>query len=216
MLHDFIYYSDDPVLPATTCNDLITKFEDSPYKHAGITGVPSENEQVVKPLDEVKQSTDIHITSTPGFEEEDKVCRKHLFEEIKHYQSLIEAKVPVYFTLNEKMRYMGFNMQRTNPGEFYHWHCDEDQLHNKWARSITYIFYLNDIHNDGYTEFYNGLKIQPKQGHCLIFPATWSFVHRGYPPKDETKYIITGWLYSHGMTAAVTDPVGRTRPHYED
>ena len=169
-----------------------------------------------KPMDEVKKSTDVHITSTPGFEEEDKICRKHLFDQIKHYQSLIEAKVPVYFPLNQYIKYMGFNMQRTNPGEFYHWHCDEDVLNNKWARSITYIFYLNDIHNDGYTEFYNGLKIQPKQGHCLIFPATWSFVHRGYPPKNETKYIITGWLYAHGMTTAVTDPAGRTRPHYED
>lgn len=211
MLHDFIYYSDDPVLPASTCKDLISKFEQCPHKRSGITG-SSENEL----MDEVKKSTDIHITSTPGFEEEDKVCRKHLFDQIKHYQSLIEAKIPIYFPLNQGVKYMGFNMQRTNPGEFYHWHCDEDVLNNKWARSITYIFYLNDIHNDGYTEFYNGLKIQPKQGHCLIFPATWSFVHRGYPPKDETKYIITGWLYSHGMTAAVTDPVGRTRPHYED
>jgi len=211
MLHDFIYYSDDSVLPASTCKDLISKFEQCPHKHSGVTG-SSENELI----DEVKKSTDIHITSTPGFEEENKVCRKHLFDQIKHYQSLIEAKIPIYFPLNQGVKYMGFNMQRTNPGEYYHWHCDEDVLNDKWARSITYIFYLNDIHNDGYTEFYNGLKIQPKQGHCLIFPATWSFVHRGYPPKDETKYIITGWLYSHGMTAAVTDPVGRTRPHYED
>ena len=215
MLHDFIYYSDDPVLPATTCKNLINKFEHSPHKRAGITG--SSHEQLMeKPKDGIKKSTDIHITSTPGFEEENKVCRKHLFDQVKHYQSLIEAKIPIYFPLNQGVKYMGFNMQRTNPGEYYHWHCDEDVLNNKWARSITYIFYLNDIHNDGYTEFYNGLKIQPKQGHCLIFPATWSFVHRGYPPKDETKYIITGWLYSHGMTAAVSDPAGRTRPHYED
>ena len=213
MLHDFIYYSDDPVLPATTCKNLISKFELSPYKHAGITG--HTDEKVIKPMDEIKKSTDIHITSTKGFEEEDKVCRKHLFEEIKHYQSLIMERTPVYFTLNENMRYMGFNMQRTNPGEFYHWHCDEDAMQRKWVRSITYIFYLNDIHNDGYTEFYNGLKIQPKQGHCLIFPATWSFVHRGYPPKDETKYIITGWIYSQ-MVTAVTDVAGITRPHYED
>ena len=213
MLHDFIYYSDDPVLPASTCNNLISKFEDSPYKHAGITG--TNDDKVIKPMDEIKKSTDIHITSTKGFEEEDKVCRKHLFEEIKHYQSLIEAKVPVYFSINENMRYMGFNMQRTDPGDFYHWHSDEDAMQRKWVRSITYIFYLNDIHNDGYTEFYNGLKIQPKQGHCLIFPATWSFVHRGYPPKDETKYIITGWIYSQ-MVTAVTDVAGRTRPHYED
>ena len=210
MLHDFIYYSDDPVLPATTCKNLISKFELSPYKHAGITG--HTDEKVIKPMDEIKKSTDIHITSTKGFEEEDKVCRKHLFDQIKHYQSLIEAKVPVYFSINENMRYMGFNMQRTNPGEFYHWHCDEDAMQRKWVRSITYIFYLNDIHNDGYTEFYNGLKIQPKQGHCLIFPATWSFVHRGYPPKDETKYIITGWIYSQ-MVTAVTNVAGLSLIH---
>ena len=214
MLNDFIYYSDDPVLPATVCNNLISKFEYCPHKRSGITG-SGQDELMEKPMDEVKKSTDVHITSTPGFEEEDKICRKHLFDQIKHYQSLIEAKVPVYFPLNQYIKYMGFNMQRTNPGEYYHWHCDEDLLNNKWARSITYIFYLNDIHNDGYTEFYNGLKIQPKQGHCLIFPATWSFVHRGYPPKDETKYIITGWIYSQ-MVTAVTDVAGRTRPHYED
>ena len=214
MLNDFIYYSDDPVLPATVCNNLISKFEYCPHKRSGITG-SGQDELMEKPMDEVKKSTDVHITSTPGFEEEDKVCRKHLFEEIKHYQSLIEAKVPVYFSINENMRYMGFNMQRTDPGDFYHWHSDEDAMQRKWVRSITYIFYLNDIHNDGYTEFYNGLKIQPKQGHCLIFPATWSFVHRGYPPKDETKYIITGWIYSQ-MVTAVTDVAGRTRPHYED
>ena len=214
MLNDFIYYSDDPVIPATVCKNLITKFEYCPHKRSGITG-SGQDELMEKPMDEVKKSTDVHITSTPGFEEEDKICRKHLFDQIKHYQSLIEAKVPVYFPLNQYIKYMGFNMQRTNPGEFYHWHCDEDVLNNKWARSITYIFYLNDIHNDGYTEFYNGLKIQPKQGHCLIFPATWSFVHRGYPPKDETKYIITGWIYSQ-MVTAVTDVAGITRPHYED
>ena len=133
MLHDFIYYSDDPVLPASTCNNLISKFEDSPYKHAGITG--TNDDKVIKPMDEIKKSTDIHITSTKGFEEEDKVCRKHLFEEIKHYQSLIEAKVPVYFSINENMRYMGFNMQRTDPGDFYHWHSDEDAMQRKWVRS---------------------------------------------------------------------------------
>ena len=156
MLHDFIYYSDHPVLPATTCKNLINKFEYSSHKRAGITG-SGHDDKVVKPMDEIKKSTDLHITSTPGFEVEDGVCRKHLFDQVRHYQSLIEAKVPVYFTLNENMRYMGFNMQRTNPGEFYHWHCDEDYLQNKWSRSITYIFYLNDIHNDGYTEFYLSL-----------------------------------------------------------
>ena len=29
-----------------------------------------------------------------------------------------------------------------------------------------------------------------------MFPALWPWVHRGFPPKSEVKYICTGWLYS--------------------
>ena len=47
---------------------------------------------------------------------------------------------------------------------------------------------------DRYTEFYTGLKIKPEVGKILMFPALWPWVHRGYPPKSETKYICTGWI----------------------
>ena len=62
------------------------------------------------------------------------------------------------------------------------------------SRILTIIWYLNDINEDGYTEFYTGLKIQPEMGKILMFPALWPWVHRGYPPKYETKYICTGWI----------------------
>ena len=53
---------------------------------------------------------------------------------------------------------------------------------------------------DGYTEFKNGIKIQPEQGKLLIFPAVWSYIHRGFPPKTETKYICTGWIHTEITT----------------
>ena len=62
-------------------------------------------------------------------------------------------------------------------------------------RLVTFIWYLNDIIEDGYTEFEFGLKVQPRVGKILLFPATWQYLHRGYPPKSETKYLCTGWLY---------------------
>jgi len=62
-------------------------------------------------------------------------------------------------------------------------------------RVLTFIWYLNDIEEDGYTEFMDGTKVQPKTGRFCLFPATWEYHHRGYPPKSQTKYICTGWLH---------------------
>ena len=37
-------------------------------------------------------------------------------------------------------------------------------------------------------------ELKPEAGKMMIFPALWPWMHRGYPPKTETKYIVTGWL----------------------
>ena len=34
-------------------------------------------------------------------------------------------------------------------------------------------------------------------GKLLIFPATWTYMHRGNVPISEDKYIVTGWLYGN-------------------
>ena len=55
--------------------------------------------------------------------------------------------------------------------------------------------YLNDVENDGETEFLHyGLKIKPESGKTIIWPAEWTHAHAGEILKVETKYIITGWL----------------------
>jgi hypothetical protein len=44
------------------------------------------------------------------------------------------------------------------------------------------------------------MEIQPEQGTLLIFPAVWSYIHREFPPKTETKYICTGWIHTEITT----------------
>ena len=83
----------------------------------------------------------------------------------------------------------GYQIQETKPGGFYTWHHDQIG-----SRTLTFIWYLNNIVEDGYTEFNTGLKIQPEMGKIVIFPGLWPWVHRGYPPKSENKYICTGWI----------------------
>jgi hypothetical protein len=54
--------------------------------------------------------------------------------------------------------------------------------------------YLNDINDGGETEFlYQNIKIKPKKGLTLIFPADWTFTHRGIASSTEEKFIVTGW-----------------------
>ncbi len=55
--------------------------------------------------------------------------------------------------------------------------------------------YLNDIKEGGETEwYYQKLKVKPKKGLTVIWPADWTFTHRGITAKKEHKYIITGWI----------------------
>lgn len=92
-----------------------------------------------------------------------------------------------------------FKIQRTEPGEgFLSWH------HERWIgapdamnRFLVYTIYLNDIKEGGETEFlYQKTSISPRKGTLSLFPAEYTHVHRGNTPKNETKYILTGW-YEH-------------------
>ena len=94
----------------------------------------------------------------------------------------------------------GYQIQKTSPNSGYTWHDDFDPSYDNTSsagiRVLSFIWYLNDVSEGGYTEFIDGTKIQPERGKFLIFPSTWNFIHRGFPPKKESKYIITGWLHS--------------------
>ena len=61
-------------------------------------------------------------------------------------------------------------------------------------REFVLITYLNDVPAGGETEFlYQGIRIQPKKGTTIIFPAAYTHMHRGNPPLGCTKYIATTW-----------------------
>ena len=42
------------------------------------------------------------------------------------------------------------------------------------------------------------IKVKPEKGLTLIWPADWTFTHRGVPSSTETKYIVTGWFNYFG------------------
>lgn len=87
-----------------------------------------------------------------------------------------------------------FKIQKTNLQEGYHiWHyesCNREVCN----RLLTWMLYLNDVEEGGETEFlYQSMRVKPKQGTLLIWPAAFTHTHRGNPPLSNPKYIVTGW-----------------------
>lgn len=88
-----------------------------------------------------------------------------------------------------------YKLQKTERAGGYHvWHAESD-CRNHSARLATYILYLNDVEVGGETEFlYLSKRVPAKKGTLVIFPSNYPWAHRGNPPLDGTKYIMTGWI----------------------
>ena len=187
----FIFVADNIVTPEQ-CNEIIDRFEkDRKHQHQGVTagGVDIS----------VKDSIDLMPDMNP--------------EEWKDIEELFHKKISLMLDLYvthlrnaglltsfnnsavylvppnlESMMDTGYQIQRTSPGKGYIWHNDAAS-----HRLLTFILYLNDV-EEGWTQFYTGDQVSPSLGRGVIFPATWTYYHQGYPPK-QTKYIMTGWLH---------------------
>jgi len=90
-----------------------------------------------------------------------------------------------------------FNMkiQKTEVGGGYHiWHYETSDV-KCTDRVLNFMIYLNDIDEGGETEFlYQSRRVKPKTGRVVIFPTNFTHTHRGNPPLEDAKYVITGWL----------------------
>lgn len=102
------------------------------------------------------------------------------------------------FTILGKMsqhKVIDMKLQRTLPGQGYHiWHAEActRELSN---RILAFIVYLNDVEEGGETEFlYQRRRVKPTKGTCVLWPASFTHVHRGNPPLSNEKYVLTGWV----------------------
>jgi len=187
---EFVYECDD-VFPVDFCNRVIDKFEKSNLKFIGTTGIG---------INSKKKSTDLRIYDEPEWAEEEKYFNDTIQKAMKKYETFL-LKMDVDGEVKETMSQMLMNshihppqIQRTKPGEYYHWH--HDQNYPPHWKLFTYIIYLNDVEEDsgGTTEFSCGKTIQPKVGKIVFFPCTWTYFHRGKTLEKGVKYIATNGL----------------------
>ena len=139
--------------------------------------------------EEVKKSSDIDISQTPYANE--------YFYELQNVLEMYMEEYPWANKLSPFTILEGTNIQRYLPGEgFYNWHCErEGVVPLIQDRHLVFMTYLNDVEDAGETEFFHQqFKVKPSKGLTIIWPADWTFIHRGITSPTETKYIVTGWF----------------------
>lgn len=170
-------------LPAATCEDMIQRFEAVKDEQC-----PGRIGQLAHKDPSIKKSTDLVISGKPHWKDIDQALFRSLGIAIKEFRETF-----AYF--KGPFKDMGYAIQRTNPGEHYHWHIDGGS-HEFSQRQLVAIWYLNDVQGPGgETEFlFQDVKIRPEQGKLVLFPPFWTHEHRGVTLRKGVKYIATTWV----------------------
>lgn len=92
--------------------------------------------------------------------------------------------------------YTSLKIQKTLPTEGYHvWHVEHGPGMDNERRGLVFSIYLNDVKKGGETEFlHQSVRVKPKKGRIVIWPASFPYLHRGNPPLSGEKYILTSWM----------------------
>jgi hypothetical protein len=181
-LNNFIvgYYDNDK----TWCDSLIEYFNRSNDKDIGRIS----NGIIDK---EVKDSTDLPLPKDKFIE----IYNEPLTKVITKYKEKYPAcQQTDYWGIVEQT-----NIQHYSPKQgYFKWHSERTTSKSPDVyRKFAYISYLNDVNDGGETEFlHQRIKIKPEKGLTLIWPADWTFMHRGISSPTQEKYIATGW-YSY-------------------
>ena len=165
------------------CNDIIKRFENSKSEHyQGRVGQNFTKEE------NVKRSTDMVISGKDNWKDVDEL----FFTSLSKALSSIKKEFRFF---NGPFKDVGYAIQRTDPGEYYHWHIDGGS-HQFSDRQLVAIWYLNDVGGPGgETEFINqNVKIKPEVGKLILFPPFWTHEHRGVKLQKGIKYIATTWI----------------------
>tara|TARA_R110000744_G_scaffold26071_2_gene64338 strand:+ start:3459 stop:4046 length:588 start_codon:yes stop_codon:yes gene_type:complete len=125
----------------------------------------------------------------------DKIEYNKLFADclIEAYNMYLESYTVALHAMGD-ITFRGFKFQTTPiGGGFHNWHY-ENASKMSLDRMLVWSLFLNDVEEGGELEFiYSAMRIKPKKGTLVLFPAYFTHTHRGNPPISNTKHIGTGW-----------------------
>jgi Rps23 Pro-64 3,4-dihydroxylase Tpa1-like proline 4-hydroxylase len=136
----------------------------------------------------IKKTTDLVVSGKPHWKDIDQALFRSIGQAILEFREAFP-----YF--KGPFKDVGYNLQRYNPGEHYHWHIDGGS-HDFSQRQLVALWYLNDVPGPGgETEFlFQDVKVKPEQGKLVLFPPFWTHEHRAVTLQKGVKYIATTWV----------------------
>ena len=175
----------DKALSSNECNILISQFEKHPTKKEG-----KIFQNGVRTIDkDVKDSFEI---DSPSFSEPT-VITSIISTSLNKCMDRYRKK---YSMLNNYMgRYKAndvytFKKFEGNDGGYKCWHHEHGANDIMSKRVFVWGFYLNNAPG---TEFMFYPNVSGKEGRCVIFPASFNYMHRSAPNKG-IKYYVSGWI----------------------
>lgn len=171
-------------LPVELCRNMIHRFEaNTEQQYVGRIGQNQSEEN------SIKKTTDLRISGRADWQDVDKALMQSL---AKHFNEIGQA-FP-FFAVNS-FKDLGYNMQRYQPGEYYHWHVDGGPGEFS-QRQLVAIWYLNNVEGPGgETEFaLQEVSVKPEEGKLVLFPPFWTHIHRAVTMEQGVKYIATTWV----------------------
>jgi hypothetical protein len=183
-------------IPSILCKEIIALFESEEDRYDGITASGMNKD--------IKDTTDFVIPKNDKkWQDIYYFLNKELGIKLKEYLKLLNKKEYsskdheyIFFNGQNLFNY-NFMIQKYEKQKGKYIYHDDFDSRNTNFRVVTYLWYLNIVDVGGETEFWGNYKINPEEGKLLLFPAAWSYPHRGIVPISSNKYIITGWLYSN-------------------
>ena len=165
------------------CADIIQRFEHAvEEQYEGRIGQSADKDS------SIKKSTDLVVSGKDHWKDVDRTLFHALGSAVQEFRE-------AYTFFKGPFKDMGYGIQRTNPGEHYHWHIDGGS-HEFSHRQLVAIWYLNDVPGPGgETEFlFQNIKVNPELGKLILFPPFWTHEHRGITLEKGVKYIATTWV----------------------
>jgi hypothetical protein len=220
-MQDFIEVYPNALDPAI-CKDFIDRFEKSGEAKRGQVGsgvdIKLKNSYDITVTGKPHWRDVNGVIQQVAFQGFQKYIRKYPFQLIGPMSAQYmdkqtkELRTVTYDTLDQldeatftrilmtMFRPGSINIQKylANEGGYPHWHSEiypRDPSADTLHRVLLFTIYLNDVPEEGETEFYyQERKIRPETGSLLIAPAGFTHTHRGNMPKGGDKYIATSWI----------------------
>ena len=184
------------LVPQELCSEIISRFDSDERKRVGVIGIANDGYVDTSR----KRSTELHMLDVTGWEDISKIIFKYVNIAVTKYRDfLVKNFDNMHTMLYRDVIYgnfmdTGYEVQKIEHGDMYAWH--HDGSFGRDNRLLNILIYLNTLepHEGGTTELLNDIKIRPEAGKMLLFPASWTFPHRGNVVLGKHKYICCSLL----------------------